>query len=142
VKTEKGVMTMKMINAWTLELDEPDVAVAEILSQLNLEENLLKNATGFLTCSYDYVETGIVKAVCDALPFDVVGGTTLTNANNDEADTMLFCLSVLTADDCQFAAAVTEPFQESIDEIVTSTVDTTVSKMDQDIKMALAFLPF
>jgi len=134
-------MTVKMINAWTLELDEPEVAVSEILDQLNLEENTLENAAGFITCSYDYIETGIAEAVCDAVPFDVVGGTTLTNANNDEAGTMLFCLSMLTADDCQFASGVTEPFEENLDEIIGAAVQGTASTMDQGIKMALAFLP-
>jgi len=102
---------MRMLNAWTLELDDPAVAVAEILEQLDLENRLLAHSAGFITCSSDYVETGMVKAICDALPFEVVGCTPLTNAVNQEGGTLLLCLSVLTADDCRFVTALTPPWE-------------------------------
>jgi len=132
---------MKMLNAWTLELDEPEVAVSEILQQLDLEKNARKNSIGFITCSYDYVESGIVEAVCEALPFDVVGCTTLMNANNEEADTMLFCLTVFTADDCQFAAAVTDPLGKDVDGDISSAVQAAAGNLEQPARIALAFLP-
>jgi len=132
---------MKMLNAWTLELDEPDIAVSEILDQLDLENNALKNSIGFITCSYDYVESGIAEAVCGAVPFDVVGCTTLTNANNEEADTMLFCFTVFTADDCQFTAAVTGPLGKDVDGAISSAVLKAAGNLEQPAKIALAFLP-
>jgi len=130
-----------MLNACTLELDEPEIAVKEILGQLNLEENAKKYSAGFLTCSYDFVEAGIVKAICEALPFDVVGCTTLTNANNNEAGTMLLCLTVLTADDCNFAAALTDSVQPAN---LEKTVASAVKKLPEGkgkAKLALVFLP-
>jgi len=132
---------MKMLNAWTLELDEPEIAVEEILGQLDLGSNALRNTVGFLTCSYDYIETGIVKAVCEALPFDVVGCTTLTNANNVEEGTMLLCLTVLTADDCQFATGLTAPLSKDMDGAVRTAAENAKSGLEQAAKMALAFLP-
>ena len=105
---------MRMFNAWTLEVDDPEVALAELLEQLDLENNLLANSAGFITCSYDYVETGALKTICEALPFDVVGCTTLTNANNQQTGTMLLCLTVLTADDCQFTTVVTPPLTDGL----------------------------
>jgi len=132
---------MKMLNAWTLELDEPEVAVSEILEQLDLENNARKNSIGFITCSYDYVESGIVKAVCEAVPFDVVGCTTLTNANNEDAGTMLFCLTAFTADDCQFVAAVTDPLGSDLDGAVSSAVQAATANLEQPAQIALAFLP-
>ena len=132
---------MKMLNAWTLELDEPEIAVSEILEQLDLEKNARNNSIGFITCSYDYVESGIVEAVCGALPFDVVGCTTLTNANNEESGTMLFCLTVFTADDCQFTAAVTGSLEKDVDGAISSAVREAAGNLEQDAKIALAFLP-
>jgi len=132
---------VKVINAWTLELDEPEIAVSEILEQLDLEKNVLKNSVGFITCGYDFIETGMVKVICEALPFDVVGCTTLTNANNEEAGTMLFCLTVLTADDCQFATAVTDSLTEDMEGAISAGALKAKSGLGQPAKMALAFLP-
>ena len=132
---------MKLINAYTLELDEPEVAVSEVLNQLDLEKNACKNSVGFLTCSYDFVESGIVSAICDALPFDVVGCTTLTNANNDEAGTMLFCLTVLTADDCRFVTAMTDSIRENLEGSVNISMQKAMSELGEPVNLALAFLP-
>ena len=132
---------MKMINAWTTEIDEPELAVSEIIRQIDLENGLQTNTVGFLTCSYDYVESGVVKAVCEALPFDVIGCTTLTNANNAEADTMLLCMTVLTADDCRFATAVTGSLQENLQEEMDAAAAKAKSELGETARMALAFFP-
>ena len=132
---------MKMLNAWTLEIDDPSVAVAEILAQLDLENQLLAHSAGFITCSYDYVETGMVQAICDALPFDVAGCTTLTNAVNQEAGIMLLCLSVLTADDCQFATVTTPPLDGDILPIVKGTFEQAAAALDSPPGLVLAFVP-
>ena len=132
---------MKMINAWTLELDTPEAAVAEILEQLDLENNLLSNAAGFITCSYDFIETGMVKAICEALPFEVSGCTTFTNATNEESGSMLLCLTVLTADDCSFATALSPVLSGDITEHLTNTYDEAAAKLDSPPKLVLAFVP-
>lgn len=132
---------MKMLNAWTIELDEPAVAVATILEQLDLEKNLCKNSVGFLTCSYDFIETGVVSAISEALPFDVIGCTTLTNANNEDAGTMLLCLSVLTSDDCNFAAQVTGSLRGDLKAEVSRAVNEAKAELNEPVKMALAFMP-
>jgi len=132
---------MKMLNAWTLELDEPEIAVSEILAQLDLEQNAQANSVGIVTCSFDYIESGIVEAIYEALPFDVLGCTTLTNANNEEADTMLLCLTVLTADDCQFSTVASSALKENLDEAISAAASEARSDLGQDARMALAFLP-
>jgi len=132
---------MKMFNAWTLEVDDPSVAVAEILEQLDIEHSLLAHSVGFLTCSYDYLETGMTKAICDALPFEVIGCTTLTNAVNNEAGTLLLCLSVLTADDCRFATGRTAPLKGDVHALINETFTTTAAQLDGPPGLTLAFLP-
>jgi len=132
---------MRMLNAWTLELDDPAVAVAQILEQLDLENRLLAHSAGFITCSSDYVETGMVKAICDALPFEVVGCTTLTNAVNQEGGTLLLCLSVLTADDCRFVTALTPPLGDTAHTAITETFQHTAAQLGDRPGLILAFLP-
>ena len=132
---------MKMLNAWTLEPDDPKIALEEILEQLDLENNLQTHAAGFITCSYDYIESGIVKALCDALPFDVVGETTLGNAINDESRPMLLCLSVLTADDCRFSCALTPPLGKDLSITIDREYTRAASELDSPPNLILAFLP-
>ena len=132
---------MRLLNAWTLEPDDPAVAVPEILAQLDLENNAQKNSVGLLTCSYDFVESGIVKAICETLPFDVIGCTTLTNANNADAGTILLCLTVFTADDCGFSANVTASLREDLESEICAAAQKTKSGLGEEPKMALALFP-
>ena len=133
---------MRMLNAWTLEADDPVIAVTEILEQLDLENRLLAHSVGLITCSYDYVETGIVKTLCDAMPFEVVGCTTLTNAVNQKAGDLLLCLSVLTADDCRFITARTSALGETAPAIISETFQHAAAQLDAQPGLTLAFLPF
>lgn len=132
---------MKMLNAYTLELDDIEIAVAELKEQLDMENNLLSHTAGFITCSYDYVETGIVQAVSEALPFDIIGCTTLTNAVNEEAGTMLFCLTVLTADDVSFSAAASNPIETNLAQEMEGMYQAAIQPLEESPKLILAFLP-
>jgi FIST N domain./FIST C domain. len=132
---------MRLLNAWTLEPDDCAIAVSEILDQLDLENTLQKNSVGLLTCSYDFVESGAVKAICEALPFDVIGGTTLTNANNAEAGTMLLCLTVFTADDCEFSSCVTASLRDDLQGEISAGAKTAKTNLGGTPKMALALFP-
>ncbi len=133
---------MRMLNAWTLEADEPELAIAEIKTQLDMDKQLQKNAAGFITCSYDFVETGMVEAICQAMPFPVVGCTTLSNGVNCEAGPMLLCLSVLTADDCQFSTVLSEPLNGDLDGLVADAWQKARAQLNAEPSMALAFIPF
>ena len=132
---------MKMLNAWTLEPDDTEAALASILGQLDLENNLLAHSIGFMTCSYDFIETGMVKAICDALPFDVVGGTSLANGVNEEAGSMLLCLTVLTADDCCFSSLLTPPLQGDVFPLVNEAYSCRENPAGETPGLILAFMP-
>ena len=132
---------MKMLNAWTFEAEDPKIAIAEILKQLDLQNNLLTHSSGFITCSYDYVETGMVKAISEALPFDIVGCTTLTNAVDGETGTMLLCLSVLTADDCRFSCAHTLPLHNNLHTVISEEFARATAELGDTPKLILAFSP-
>ena len=67
---------IKSFVATTREVDDVQAAVAEITAALDLEKNLLKNSLGVISCFSDFEETGVLKAICDSLPFDCIGSTT------------------------------------------------------------------
>ncbi|MDR2899173.1 MAG: FIST C-terminal domain-containing protein [Clostridiales bacterium] len=95
---------IKSIVAVTREIDDVDAAVSEILSVINPEKNLLKNSLGIISCFSEFEDTGVLKAVCDALPFECIGATTCMCAGSNQVDQVLFTITVLTSDDCDFGA--------------------------------------
>jgi hypothetical protein len=99
-----------MLLSQTLEVDEPDLAVKEILSQLNLDNNLNKNSIGVIHCNDAFISSGVVKALSEALPFRVVGMNTLLHASSlGLIDNMLLNLMVLTSSDVSFALSLSSP---------------------------------
>jgi hypothetical protein len=99
---------IKMINAYTVEIDDPDAAVEAILGQLDLSHGLLSNSLGIIACHYECINTGVVEELCKALPFPVVGCTTLGNATKDKCGAELLSISVLTSDDVAFSTAMSD----------------------------------
>ncbi|MDR1468263.1 MAG: FIST C-terminal domain-containing protein [Spirochaetaceae bacterium] len=94
--------------AWTTEIDDVDAAVRSLLEQLDIEHSLLAHSVGVLTCFRDFISGGVVKALCDALPFDVVGCGCIGSACQDTAGEMLLVLTVFSSDDVVFHAGVSE----------------------------------
>jgi hypothetical protein len=101
---------LKSITAYTYELDTWEDAADDILGQLK-DFPLLDQTVGILLCDTEFVNTGIYKAVANALPFDVVGATTMNQAVNGECGTFMLSLMVLTADDVYFATGFTEEIE-------------------------------
>ncbi len=133
---------MKMLNASTYEVDDASAAIQEILTQLDLDNQLLANSAAFITCSYDFIETDTAKEICKALPFPVVGMTTLNNVINEESGSTLLCISVLTADDCQFTTVCSDIWNEhNTQEITVKACDEALSKLGTDPKLILFFAP-
>lgn len=132
---------MKMLSAHTAELDDKDRAVQDLLGQLDLG-SLQKNSLGILHCHYEFIHEGIVKAVCDALPFDVIGCTTLATGVPGKCDVMLLTLTVLTADDTAFSTRLTHPLDQPPDAATTAELRQAVDALPGKDRMLLAYLPF
>jgi hypothetical protein len=97
-----------MMTAYTEDIDEINEAVADILGQIDLTA-LKRNTVGFIVCYYDFIESGMVKALCEKLPFDVIGMTSMASGSNGGFGMYTLRLTVLTSDDVEFAAAMTPP---------------------------------
>ncbi|MDL2314093.1 FIST C-terminal domain-containing protein [Desulfovibrio sp. OttesenSCG-928-C14] len=104
---------IKTLLAHTHELDEVEDAVAEILEQLDLDNKLLKNSVGILSCYAEFIDTGVVESLCAALPFDVVGVTSLASSiGADAIGVEILTLCVLTSDDVAFTTVLTESLEK------------------------------
>ncbi|MDR2087898.1 MAG: FIST C-terminal domain-containing protein [Clostridiales Family XIII bacterium] len=99
-----------MLTACTQEVDFPDEALDEILAQLDIENALLKHSAGILHCGYAFVESGFVPLLCERLPFEIVGFTTIACATGEDFGSDMLSLSVLTSDDVLFSVAHSASF--------------------------------
>ncbi|GHV41366.1 hypothetical protein FACS1894187_23050 [Synergistales bacterium] len=134
---------IKMLSSATMEIDFPDDAVAEILKPLDLENGLLKNSVGIISCHCDYIENGTVKDLCDKLTFDVVGYTTAAGATGDFYGQESLSLAILTSDDVRFNTVMSEPIlAATVEKSVDDAYKNAAAECSEKPKLVLAFLPF
>jgi hypothetical protein len=98
---------IKTFTAYTGEIDDTEQAVKEIKDRLGIDGVLMKNTVGVIACHYEFVSSGALKAISDALPFDIVGTITSAQAVRDEAGILLLTIMVLTSDDVDFVTKLT-----------------------------------
>ena len=99
---------IQMLTAYTTEVDEAEDALAEIFARLDLGA-LKKNSVGILSCHFDFIEAGFIGKLCEKLPFDIIGMTTMASANHFGFNKYALSLAVLTSDDVVFETALTAP---------------------------------
>lgn len=132
---------IKSYNASTLEVDYIDVALEDIFSQIDIENDLLTNSVGLLLCHADFISSGVVEALCQRLPFDVVGSTTLSGANSDSDDPLQLMLMVLTSDDVKFGTGLTESFAGETPELLVKGYEKAMNEIDNKPELAIVYAP-
>ncbi|MDR2558295.1 MAG: hypothetical protein LBC86_01940, partial [Oscillospiraceae bacterium] len=98
---------IKTMVAHITELDDEKLACEQLNSRLNLDGKLMKNTIGIVTCHYEFIHSGVYKAVCNALPFDVVGTISSAQSAPNESGSFLLVLMVMTSDDVEFDKIIT-----------------------------------
>jgi len=98
---------IRTLTAYTTELDDEKSAIEQIISRLGSIDGLMKNTIGILACHYEFVLSGIYKAVCEALPFEVFGTISSAQSVPGESGPLLMTLTVMTSDDVEFVGTVT-----------------------------------
>jgi hypothetical protein len=132
---------IQAFSAYTTELDDAELAVRELVERLDYEGKLLKNTVGILSCFADFVETGVVKAMRDAMPFDVLGITTIANVTDGQWSETMLCMLVLTSDDVEFAAALSGPASEDDPSELRLAYEEAARGRDDRPALALSFFP-
>jgi hypothetical protein len=89
---------MKMYCATTVEIDDPELAVEQILEQLDLPKNQLKNSLGLIAMFGEFYDTGVYGEIVRALPFPCIGYTSSFCGSNGEAGDMLLSVVMMTSD--------------------------------------------
>ncbi|MCL2638705.1 MAG: FIST C-terminal domain-containing protein [Oscillospiraceae bacterium] len=100
---------LKMFSAFTEEIDDVGAAVADILNQLDLDNSLMKNSIGLLHCYHEFIDSGVVKALSEKLPFEIAGITVPTVCMSGITSSMGLMLNILTGDDVNFVTSISAP---------------------------------
>ncbi|MCL2565423.1 MAG: FIST C-terminal domain-containing protein [Defluviitaleaceae bacterium] len=133
---------IKTFVAYTDELDDETLAINQIKEQLGLEENLLKNSIGIIACHYEFVLSGVVKAICDALPFDVVGTITSNLSIADNADSLVLSIMLITSDDVEFEKVITSSLLNEPGKIIAESYKEAAAKRLDKPSLIFTFAPF
>ena len=133
---------IKTLTAHITEIDDIEEALQQIQAQLDLDNNLLKNSVGILACHYEFIYSGATKAICESLPFDVLGTISTVQGVNEESGTMLFTLMVLTSDDVSFETVFSETLKgDPLSSITKAYVESTSTK-DISPSLIMPYAPF
>ena len=95
-----------MYTARTSEIDEISEAISEIKNQIDFSA-LKKNSGGLIFCHIDFIDSGLVAALCGELPFDVIGMTSMASADEHGYGLYDLTLTVLTSDEVGFEIGMT-----------------------------------
>jgi hypothetical protein len=133
---------IKLLTAYTRELDNPEKAAGEIQEGLNLAREQLTHSAAMICCHTEFIEAGVMKAVCAALPFPAVGCSSQYFALPGAADEILLTVTVLTSDDVEFTVGVSGPLDiENMDARIQELYRETAAAFAGKPSLILAFLP-
>jgi hypothetical protein len=121
---------IKTIFAYTMELDDPEAALAELQAQIGPERNLLKNSLGILICRRGFTGPEIIRELCAALPFPVLGMASMGAAVAGHGEPMMISLAVLTGDDVFFSPGLSEPLPEEPGEKLAALYGKTLAALE------------
>lgn len=133
---------LRTLMAYTSEIDDIDTAVSEIKEQLDLADNLRGNSVGIIACHYEFVFSGVVKALCESLPFAVAGTITSAQAVGQESGTLLLTLMVLTSDSVTFQTALTPSLAGEPAKAIEHAYQEAAGKLDEKPALIFTFAPF
>ncbi len=133
---------IEMFTARTSEIDEIDEAVNEIKAQIDFSA-LKKNSGGIIFCHIDFIESGVVKALCDALPFPVIGMTSMASADGCGYSLYDLNLSVLTSDEVTFEVGMTKGINHgNYKAEIDSMYRQVRGRVSSDPELILSFMPY
>lgn len=131
-----------MYTARTSEIDEIDEAIEEIKEQIDFSK-LKKNSGGIIFCHIDFVDSGMVAALCEELPFSVIGMTSMVSADEHGRGLYDLTLTILTSDEVTFEAGMTdsidhENYKDEIDKLYQDVR----GKVNSDPELIVTFMPY
>jgi hypothetical protein len=133
---------IKMYSAFTEEVDDFDVAIGQLLEQIDMGE-LKANSAGLINCHYDFIESGAAAAISERLPFDVIGMTTMSSGTNGDYGMYRLALTVLTSDDVSFTAVRLPGLNEdNYKGLIEDGYKEARAQVTEDPKLIISYVPY
>jgi hypothetical protein len=133
---------IKMLTAFTEEIDDVEGAVSDLLGQLDLDHKRLANSLGIIHCFSDFVDSGVVKALSAKIPFDTLGCTTMSASTPSGMSQMGLTVTVLTSDEANFVSGVSAPITGSVDAPLAELYGRISARLKGKPVMLMPFIPF
>lgn len=133
---------LKCASVYTFEVDEPDVALMEIKTQLNEKITLLEHTAGIIMCHPEFIASGVLKYICSNLPFDLAGVTTSSQSVNEMVGELMLTIFIMTSDDIFFKTGVVECADDDIVAPLKAAFDNVAAVMPELPKLVIVFPPF
>jgi hypothetical protein len=132
-----------MILAHTVEVEDPEKALTEVLYQLDLTRSLKKNSVAIIHTNNVFMDSGVVAAICERLPFPVIGINTLLHSSSlGLMDNILLTVCVLTSSEINFSVALSEPLNPgNLTQSITNTYVAAEGLLHNRPKLAIAYTP-
>ena len=132
---------IRCAGVFTYEVDDKEVALKELNAQIEKQVPLLKNTIGIVMCHPEFVFSGVMKYICQNLPFETVGATSAAQAVNGESGEMIFTVFVITSDDNEFKCGVTGAVVCDLKGAVEEAFKESCGSMTESAKLIITFAP-
>jgi len=134
---------IEMFTARTSEIDEFDEAIREIKEQIDFSA-MKKYTGGLIFCHVDFVESGMVTALCEAFPdMAIIGMTSMASADAQGYSIYDLTLTVLTSDDVRFDVGMTNAINpDNYETEITSLFSDICARSGGEPDLIISFMPF
>ncbi|MCL2046015.1 MAG: hypothetical protein FWG88_06480 [Oscillospiraceae bacterium] len=106
---------IKSYSAFTSEVDDVQLAVSEIITQLEPEKNCLDSTVGIVTCYHEFATEKIVAELYKKLGFPIIGTTTTAISTNSGFGQLDLSILMITSDDVVFTAVCSDSLDDGLD---------------------------
>ncbi|MDR2406321.1 MAG: FIST C-terminal domain-containing protein [Deltaproteobacteria bacterium] len=130
----------KAFIAYTEETDEIDVAMDELMGQLDLSQ-LLPNSVGLVFCDASFYFSGVYKALCEKFPFPILGATTISAAAPQSRVSQILALMIITSDELRFSVALSDTLKNGDDSVVERLYQEAKKDMEGEPALIMTYYP-
>jgi hypothetical protein len=130
----------RTLMAQTNEVDEADIAIVDIMAQLDLDNNLMKNSVGLIFGDTNLFDPELLPALAEKLPFDLVGiNSNMTAGPYQKGDFSYLTLMVLTSDEVNMTTGLSAEFDRAPLDSIKDLHAELAGKLNGKPKLTLAF---
>ncbi|MDR1296035.1 MAG: hypothetical protein LBO05_01410 [Deltaproteobacteria bacterium] len=131
---------IRTLIAQTNEVDEPDLAMIDLMAQLELDGSLQSASVGFLFGDLGLLDPDFLPSLSEILPFDLVGiNASITTGPRQKDDFFLLTLMVLIGDDLEVATGLSDDLSENDLGCVEELYRRTLAKLEGPARLVLCF---